>query len=142
MQLSPRRASLPLAAEASACGIRWIVDTLREGGVPVRRFIATGGLPHHSPLFVQLCADVLGEPVSVHPCRHGPALGAAILGAICAGKKTSGFSSIEAAIQAMALPRKIAVRSLKPRRSLKGKYDEVYTGYRALAQPASAFPPF
>ncbi len=35
--------------EASAFGLRWIVERLREGGVPVRKFVATGGLPHHNP---------------------------------------------------------------------------------------------
>lgn len=119
--------------EASACGLRWIVDTLREGGVPVRRFIATGGLPHHNPQFVQMCADVLGEPISIHPSQHGPALGAAILGAMSAGKKTTGFSSIEHAIKAMAFPRNAAIRTLKPERKARRRYDEVYASYRTIA---------
>jgi L-ribulokinase len=121
------------ALEASACGLRWIVDTLREGGVPVRRFIATGGLPHHNPQFIQLCADVLGEPVSIHPCQHGPALGAAILGAMAAGRKATGFASIANAITAMALPPNIAIRTLKPQRPFKRRYDDVYASYRAMA---------
>jgi L-ribulokinase len=51
--------------EATAFGLRWIVDVLRESGVPVERFVATGGLPHHNPLVVQVYADVLGEPITV-----------------------------------------------------------------------------
>ncbi len=58
--------------EASAFGLRWIVDLLRSGGVPVTRFVATGGLPHHNPLVVQVYANVLGEAVSVHPSRDLP----------------------------------------------------------------------
>ena len=33
------------------------------------RFIATGGLPHHNPLLMQIYADVLGAPVGVHPSQ-------------------------------------------------------------------------
>ena len=91
--------------EASAFGLRWIVDLLRENGVPVKKFVATGGLPHHNPLLVEIYADVLGEPISVHPSKHGPALGAAILGALAAGERT-GFRSAAAAVRAMAAPKR------------------------------------
>ena len=118
--------------EASACGLRWIVETLREGGVPVRRFVATGGLPHHSPLFLQICADVLGEKIAVPAAKQGPALGAAILGALAAGC----FPDARAAIRAMA--QTTAPRVISPSRAATRAYDCVYADYRALA---SAFAP-
>jgi len=37
--------------EATAYGLRWIVELLREGGVDVRQLVATGGLPPEVPLF-------------------------------------------------------------------------------------------
>jgi L-ribulokinase len=123
--------------EASACGVRWIVDVLGEGGVPVTSFVATGGLPHHNPLMVQICADVLGQPISVHPSRHGSALGAAILGALAAGPKQTGFKSTSAAIRAMASsqrgkkPGSVVVRPSRRHREI---YDNVYKEYRDLAQ--------
>jgi L-ribulokinase len=123
--------------EASACGVRWIVDVLREGGVPVNDFVATGGLPHHNPLLVQICADVLGQPISVHPSQYGSALGAAILGAMAAGPKETGFKSTSAAIRAMASPRRgkkgtpVVVRPNQRDREL---YENVYKEYRSLAQ--------
>jgi L-ribulokinase len=119
--------------EASACGLRWIVDTLREGGVNVRSLIATGGLPHHNPEFVRICADVLGESIAIHPCRHGSALGAAILGAMVAGKRVTGFVSVENAIRAMARPRGAGMRIVRPARILRKKYDGVYADYRHLS---------
>src|SRR4029079_1577250 len=64
--------------EASAFGVRWIVDFVREHKVPVEEFVATGGLPHHNPLLVKIYSDVLGETILVHPSKQGPALGAAI----------------------------------------------------------------
>ena len=112
--------------EASAFGVRWIVELLRDGGVPVRKFVATGGLPHHNPLVVQVYADVLGEPIIVHPSKQGPALGAAILGALAAGV----FKSPGAAIRAMAVPKKIPVSVYKPNRSRHAAYDALYREYR------------
>ncbi len=117
--------------EASACGLRWVVETLRDGGVPVRRFVATGGLPHHSPLFLQICADVLGEKIAVPSSKQGPALGAAILGALAAGC----FSDARAAIRAMA--QTSPPRIVSPSRAAVRAYDRVYADYRALASHVS-----
>lgn len=117
--------------EASACGLRWIVDTLREGGVPVRRFVATGGLPHHSPLFLQICADVLGEPIAVPSSQQGPALGAAILGGLAAG----AFPDATTAIRAMTGGGK--PRVTKPRSAATRTYATVYRDYRNLTDARS-----
>lgn len=114
--------------EGSACGLRWIVQTLRDGGVPVRKFVATGGLPHHSPLFLQICADVLNEPIVVPETKQGPALGAAILGALAAGK----FSDANAAIKAMTQAG--AERTVKPHAETARTYEQVYSDYLALTK--------
>lgn len=123
--------------EASAFGVRWIVDVLREGGVPVNKFVATGGLPHHNPLLVQIYADVLGERISVHPSRHGSALGAAILGALAAGPKQTAFPSAASAIRAMASPPRAKKRDslvVRPSPRHREVYNNVYKDYRCLAQ--------
>ncbi len=114
--------------EASAFGLRWIVELLRDGGVPVKKFVATGGLPHHNPLVVQVYADVLGESILVHPSKQGPALGAAILGALAAG----AFSSSGAAIRAMSVPAAGTAAVYKPDKSHRSAYDAVYQQYRRM----------
>ncbi len=124
--------------EASACGLRWIVDLLREGGVPVQRLVATGGLPHHNPLLVPIYADVLGEPILVHPSKHGPALGAAILGVLAAGRAVTGFSSTAAAVKAMAQPAGQAPRVVRPNAKHHRTYQAVYEQYRRLADSFSS----
>lgn len=118
--------------EASAFGVRRIVELLRDGGVPVKKFVATGGLPHHNPLVVQVYADVLGENITVHPSKQGPALGAAILGALAAG----AFISSGDAIRAMAVRKGSAV--FKPNRSHRAVYDGLYREYRRLGGFLSA----
>jgi L-ribulokinase len=62
------------------------VETLRDGGVEVDRFVATGGLARQNTLFVEIIASVLDAPVAVSQVDHGPALGAAVLGAVAAGR--------------------------------------------------------
>lgn len=117
-------------AEATAFGVRWMVEMLREHDVPLRRFVATGGLPHASPLLVQIYADVLQEPIHVHPARHGPALGAAILGALAAGPEVTGFSSMVDAVTAMAPPTDAAIQ---PRPEVAAVYVDACRRYRASA---------
>jgi L-ribulokinase len=120
--------------EASAFGVRWIIELLRDGGVPVRKFVATGGLPHHNPLVVQVYADVLGENITVHPSRQGPALGAAVLGALAAG----AFRSSGEAIRTMAVPKPGTAPVFKPNRSHRTAYDALYREYRRLGDFLSA----
>jgi L-ribulokinase len=123
--------------EGSAFGLRWIIDVLREHGVPVKKFVATGGLPHHNPLLVEIYADVLGEPISIHPCKNGPALGAAILGTLAAGER-AGFRSPAAAVRAMAAPlpgvRGREAHLIRPNRKNRAAYEAAYREYRVLAQ--------
>jgi L-ribulokinase len=122
--------------EATACGVRWIVELFGESGVPVKKFVATGGLPHHNPLLVQIYADVLGKPITVHPAKHGPALGAAILGAMAAGKGATGVSSAAAAVKAMAAPngdRQRQAKVVTPNRAAVKAYEQVYRRYRDAA---------
>ncbi|MFG0331541.1 MAG: ribulokinase [Phycisphaerales bacterium] len=117
--------------EATAYGLRWIVDLLRAHEVPVRQFVATGGLPHAAPIVPAIYASVLGEPVSVHPAAHGPATGAAIFGALAAGEEQTGFRSMADAVAAMAVP---AGPPIDPDRVDREKYDDGYERYRGYAE--------
>jgi L-ribulokinase len=125
--------------EASACGLRWIVDLLRDHGVPVKRLLATGGLPHHNPLIVQIIADVLGQTVEVHPSEHGPARGAAILGVLAAGPDLSGFNSASAAVARLGAPPELTPLSVRPNSSGQAASQSIYKDYRRLAETFSKF---
>lgn len=124
--------------EANAFGLRWIVELLRDHGVPVKKFVATGGLPHRTPLLVQVVADVLGETVLIHPSKQGPALGAAILGAVAAGKRAGGFSSVRSAVRTIGGVRKqVDGREgtlVAPDRRRTKLYESLYRRYRDTAQ--------
>lgn len=119
--------------EASAFGVRWIVQILREGGVPIDQAIATGGLPHHNPELIQIYADVLGMPIQVHPSQHGCAVGAAVLGMLAAGVEKSGFGSVAAAVSAMASTPASTQVTVKPIEANVIAYGQLYKKYRKLA---------
>lgn len=115
--------------EATAFGARWIFDTMAHHGIPIRRFVASGGLPPKSPLLVQIYADVLNKPVYLAQSNQAVALGSAILGAIAAGPAASGHSSIAKAIHAMARPPR---EVFTPDRQRARKYAEFYSLYLKL----------
>jgi len=119
--------------EATAFGVRWIVDTLRDAGVPVRRFVASGGLPAKSPLLMQIYADVLNEKICLAASDQSVALGAAILGCLAAGEEVTGYAQVSQAIHAMAHQREDLV--YRPDLHARKEYDKLYALYRTLADP-------
>lgn len=120
--------------EATAFDLKTIVHTLRNAGVPVRRFVASGDLPGKSPLLMQIYADVLGEKIKLAASDQAVALGAAILGCLAAGESATGYAGISQAIHAMARVRDdLAYRpDLKSRR----EYEAVYELYRSVTDGA------
>jgi L-ribulokinase len=119
--------------EASAFGLRWIVELLRDGGVAIDRLVATGGLPHHNRAIVEVYADVLGLDIEIHPSTQGPAVGAAVLGMMAAGPNVSGFQTVVEAATAMASVRdgKQDIVRARPEQTLL--YNPVYQKYRRMA---------
>jgi L-ribulokinase len=122
--------------EATAFGVRWIVDTLRDAGVPVRRFVASGGLPAKNPLLMQIYADVLNERIKVAECDQPCGLGAAILGCLAAGKTATGDAAVSQIVQAMARQREDVL--YRPDLRARKEYDKLYKMYRAIADPSGA----
>lgn len=117
--------------EATGFGVRWIVDTLREAGVPVRRFVASGGLPAKSPLLMQVYADILNAPITLPQSDQPVALGAAIIGCVAAGEAATGHATVAKAIGAMARERTDVAYAPSP--AAAEAYDRLYALYRRLA---------
>ncbi|CAN5595024.1 hypothetical protein BH10PLA1_BH10PLA1_19940 [soil metagenome] len=116
--------------EATAFGVKWICDTLEAGGVPVRRFVASGGLPAKSPLLMQIYADVLDNKIALAESDQSVALGAAILGCLAAGPEVTGYPAISTAVQAMARQREDLL--YRPDLPAKRAYAKLYEIYRSL----------
>jgi len=88
--------------EATAYGTRIIIDTLKQQGLDIHTFIATGGLPERNQMLMQIYADVTGLEIRITAARHAPALGSAMFGAVAAGTSAGGYATIQEASQRMA----------------------------------------
>jgi L-ribulokinase len=110
--------------EATAFGTRTIVETFIAAGVPVREFVAAGGLVKNA-LLMQIYADVLRMPLSVIGSEQGPALGSAIHAAAAAG----AYPDVRAASAAMGRKRTAVY---EPDPDAAAVYDELFAEYTKL----------
>jgi L-ribulokinase len=80
-------------------------------------------------LVMQVYADVTGKEMKVARSAQTCALGAAMAGAVAAGKAAGGHATFEAAQAAMA---GVKARSFKPHAANHRVYGELYPLYREL----------
>ena len=88
--------------EATAFGTKLIIDTFEEGGVQIDELIAAGGLPQKNDMLMQIYADVTNRPIKISKSKQSCAVGAAIFGAVAAGKEKGGYDSIDEASENIA----------------------------------------
>lgn len=106
--------------EGTAFGTRHILDDLRHHGFTVQRLFAGGG-GAKSALWLQIHADVLGQPVHLPAESEACVLGAALVAAVHCGH----FSSLdEAAAQMVRMSRVI-----EPRERAVHEYEYFYQKY-------------
>ncbi len=110
--------------EATAFGTRKIVETFNASGVPVKEFIAAGGLVKN-PFLMQVYSDVLRMPISVIGSDQGPALGSAIHAAVAAG----AYPDVKTAGDAMG---RVEKAKYVPDAERADDYDALYAEYTAL----------
>ena len=88
--------------EATAYGARIIINRFEEYGIKVEEVIACGGIAEKNPLLMQIYADVFERPIKVSRSSQTCALGAAMFGAVVAGKERGGYRNVEEAIENMS----------------------------------------
>jgi len=115
--------------EATAFGTRKIIDAFHHGGVEVNELYACGGLPQKNRLLMQIYADVTGREIKVAASRQTPAVGAAMFGAVAAGKAAGGYDSIVEAATRMA---RIREESFRPIPEHVAIYEKLYREYTLL----------
>lgn len=114
--------------ESTAFGALTIVKRIEEYGVSVNDIVNCGGLAAKSPFLMQIYADILGRPMFVSRSDQTPALGAALFGAVCAGREAGGFAAVEEAQKNMTGTKKV----YEPRPDNHKIYREMYAWYREL----------
>jgi L-ribulokinase len=115
--------------EATAFGARAIVERIRKYGVAVDRVVCCGGIAEKNDLFMQIYADVIGQPMLIAGSPQAPALGAAVSAAVTAGSAAGGYDDwIEAQDRMTALKEK----GFAPEPAARAVYDELYAIYCEL----------
>ena len=96
---------------------------MAEHGVPIRRVINAGGVPHKNAVLNQVYANVLGKPVLV-PERPITSLGSAIFAFLAAGV----FASIDAAQRALCP----TYHAFEPDAREQATCERLYSIYKSL----------
>ena len=115
--------------EATAYGARAIVERIREYGVAIDRVVCCGGIAEKNDLFMQIYADVLGQPMLIAGSPQTPALGSAIAAAVTAGAAAGGYEDWADAQKHMT---SLKEKRFEPRAAARAVYDELYVLYREL----------
>ena len=115
--------------EATAYGARAIIERIREHGVPIERVVCCGGIAEKNDLFMQIYADVMGQPMLIAGSPQTPALGAAIVAAVTAGEDLGGYADWTVAQSRMTA---LKDKRFAPDPEARATYDELYGLYREL----------
>ncbi|MEW9673469.1 ribulokinase [Ammoniphilus sp. 3BR4] len=115
--------------EATAFGTRKIIEGFVAGGLAVHEIFACGGIPQRNRLLMQIYADVTNREIKIADSTQDPALGAAMFGAVAAGKDSGGYDSIFEAAEKMARVREETYRPIAEHVTL---YDQLYKEYAKL----------
>lgn len=115
--------------EATAFGALTIIRRIQEYGVAVNEIINCGGLAVKNSLLMQIYADVTGCPMKIARSQQTCAVGAAIFGAVVAGKQNGGFATVEDAQDAVAGARETVYT---PNPDAQAIYADLYELYRTL----------
>ena len=115
--------------EATAYGARAIIERLREYGVSVERVVCCGGIAEKNDVFMQIYADVIGQPMLIAGSPQTPALGAAVSAAVTAGAGDGGYATWDEAQKRMTT---LKGKRFEPRPGARRVYDALYGIYREL----------
>jgi len=115
--------------EATAFGARIIADRFEAYGNQVERIVNCGGISVKNPMVMQIYADIMGRPLDISSSTQTCALGAAMAGAVVAGKSAGGHADFEEAIAAMT---GIMNERFRPRIESQNVYSRLYQLYREV----------
>ena len=115
--------------EATAFGALIIIRRHEEYGIAVDEVRNCGGIPEKNPLVMQIYADVTGKEMKIARSAQTCALGAAIAGAVVAGKAAGGYAAFPEAQAAMTGVKK---KTYKPDPRNRAVYAELYGLYKQL----------
>lgn len=115
--------------EATAFGALTIINRFEEYGVKVSEVINCGGIAEKNSLLMQIYADVTGREMKVSRSAQSCALGAAIAGAVVAGKTSGGYDNFADAQSAMCGIKDVTYKPIAENHKI---YQQLYVLYKQL----------
>jgi L-ribulokinase len=115
--------------EATAFGTNLIIETHRNAGIAVNELYACGGLSQKNRMLIQIFSDVTNMEIHIAGSTQTPALGAAIYGAVAAGKASGGYDNVFDASANMA---KVLDEVYKPNRENHQIYQQLFAEYKIV----------
>jgi L-ribulokinase len=115
--------------EATAFGALTIINRFEEYGVKVSEVINCGGIAEKNSLLMQIYADVTGREMKISRSAQSCALGAAIAGAVVAGKASGGYDSFADAQAAMCGIKDVTYKPIAENNKV---YQQLYALYKQL----------
>jgi L-ribulokinase len=115
--------------EATAFGALTIIRRFEEYGVRIDEVVACGGIAEKNPLVMQITADVTGKEIRIARSAQTCALGAAMAGAVVAGRAAGGHGTFAEAQAAMA---GVRPKTFRPRPKDRAVYAELHRLYADL----------
>ena len=111
--------------EATAYGLRVIVENYEAHGVAIGDICAAGGIALKNPMLMQIYADVLGRTITVSGCTQAATRGSALYAGVAAGL----FADIFQAAQMCSLP---VVAKYQPMPENVAVYNKLFAQYKTL----------
>ncbi|MFC3419988.1 ribulokinase [Salinicoccus hispanicus] len=115
--------------ESLAFGTRKVIDTFEQNGILIEELYACGGLPNKNSLLMQIFADITNRTIKIADTSQTPAIGAAMYGAVAAGKEKGGFDNIEEAAEKM---KRIKDEYITPIAANVEAYEKIYEHFNDL----------
>jgi len=115
--------------EATAFGALTIINRFEEYGVKVSEVINCGGIAEKNSLLMQIYADVTGREMKISRSAQSCALGAAIAGAVVAGKASGGYDNFADAQAAMCGIKDVTYKPIAKNNKV---YQQLYVLYKQL----------
>ncbi|MFC1715075.1 ribulokinase [Candidatus Poribacteria bacterium] len=115
--------------ESTAFGARIIMERFEEYGLKVEQVLTCGGIPDKNPLLMQIYADIMGREIEVSRSTQTCALGAAMAGAVVAGKGNGGYGNFDEAVDKMT---GVLDRKYVPNPESMATYNRLHSLYKRL----------
>lgn len=115
--------------EATGFGTRMIIETFETNGVKINKLYASGGTAKKDSLMMQIYADITKKEIHIVKAEQPCALGAALSGAVAAGKSRGGYDSIKEAAAKMSGHSEKVYYPIKENSII---YDKLFDEYKTL----------